>query len=216
MSTSVEIARAERIREKHEAEFLALAKSIADGEKASAEQIEAVSTAAGKKPSELEWLVKRLAHRRTLRQKAAQLEPAEKRVEECQALIAAANLEWHQAAEKRDRIVAPLEKEIAKLRVLAAEARTIPSELMVNCPCKWMQEKRARLSREREEIGNEELRVRDEIEKWNVARDQGDAQEKEKAISRIKRLEASLVEIQNRGAELERDEAENVADMIAY
>jgi hypothetical protein len=214
--SAVDFARAEQIRADNEAEFLALAKGIADGEKASAEQIEAVSTAAGKKPSELEWLVKRLAHRRTLRQKAAQLEPAEKRVEECQQLIAAANHEWHQAAEKRDRIVAPLEKEIAKLRVLAAEARTIPTELMVNCPCKWMQDKRARLSRERVANGNEGLRVRDEIEKWNVARHQGDAQEKKQASARIGRLEAALVAIQRRGVELEQEEKENVADMIAY
>ena len=142
-------AEAAAIRDKFVDEFHKLARRQAMDETVDSEEVAKAATLAGLPlesfPRAFTTLVSQYRHRRTLREKAARLEPSQAEMHEARAAVDAANAALDAAVQLHQRKTEPLQRRIAELRQEYSECFNIPTELLSTCPVPSLKLKNKRI-----------------------------------------------------------------------
>jgi predicted nucleic acid-binding Zn-ribbon protein len=138
--------------------FITLAKRTAKGEAITAAEITAAAQAAGKTIDEFSTLVNAMGRRDEMRRQIAAGREAERRAEELQIQLTAANNQLDaavtRATNEHQRTAMPIQTELREARQRISMALTLPGELIRTCPDRSLLAHLQQLSRQRESVAN--------------------------------------------------------------
>ena len=214
MSNELKLGRAEQalrdaelVRAERQENFVDTARRVAMGdESVTAEEIERVTTAAGKEISEFKTMVDSLKYRRELRRRMAELSGAAERMKEVRAKVEKQNKILDEAVALHRQICGPLQEEIRRLNSDAAEAHNLPGELARSCPCPRLKERSKDIQAERDAVGRRTTRlihaIPDAESAVRRAARGDDRRVTAEAAERLDALRAELAEWQGKEREL--------------
>ncbi|MBI2824402.1 MAG: hypothetical protein HYX69_06930 [Planctomycetia bacterium] len=215
MTLQESVAEAEAIRENHFDTFVQTARRAALGEQIDAAEIERITSRIGKSPADFSSMVGQFENRARLRKQLATARAAESLHIGIQAQISDANEQLEAAAMEHQRVTAPLQAELVRLRDAMAQAIVLPGELCRSCPSRELRDRSALLQSERDRVERRLTAARDEIEKLRAFPGEQDAEKAQRAAKRG-RVEADAALLLARRDELAEQAEGVVAAMIEY